>query len=168
MAQEDEYVVVGRVAGLYGVRGWIRVESFTQPPENILGYAPWYLEIQGGWVPSEPADGKAHGKGMVARLAGCDDRDAAARLVGAAIAVRRGQLPEPGEGEYYWSDLIGLRVVNRQGVEFGRVASLMETGANDVLVVEGERERLIPVTAEALVGVDLEAGLITVDWDPDF
>jgi 16S rRNA processing protein RimM len=168
MAQ-GEFIEVGRISGLYGVRGWVKVYSHTEPRDNILEYSPWYLKIQGKWLPVEPVEGRLHGKGVVVRLDGCTDRDAAARLVGTDIAVHRDQLPETEEGEYYWNDLIGLRVVNTGGVELGQVDNLLETGANDVLVVKGDRERLIPYTpGEAVVKVDLEAGLLTVEWDPDF
>ena len=168
MAQE-EYVVMGRIAGLYGVRGWVKVLSETEPRDNILGYSPWYLKLSGKWVQMEPAEGRIHGKGLVTRIDGYTDRDAAVHLVGAEIAVHRDQLPAAGKGEYYWSDLIGLKVVNAAGVELGQVDHLLETGANDVLVVKGERERLIPYTpGQAVVKVDLEAALLTVEWDADF
>jgi len=165
----SELVTLGRISGLYGVRGWVRVFSHTDPREGIVRYSPWYLRLGGEWRPVRVAEGRRHGKGVVARLEGCDDRDQAARLMGAEIAVRREQLPPLPPGEYYWTDLEGLRVVTREGVELGTVARLMETGANDVLVVRGERERLIPYLPERVVlEVDLEGGLIRVDWDPDF
>ena len=151
------------------MRGWVRVYSYTRPRENILGYSPWYLKGAGDWRPRELAAGRRHGKGVVARLAGCDDRDQALQLVGAEIAIRREQLPEPEAGEYYWRDLQGLRVVNRDGEMLGVVDHLIETGANDVLVVSGERERLIPfVMGQVILEVDLDAGLMRVDWDRDF
>lgn len=169
MTQEDEYIEVGRISGLYGVRGWVRLYSYTEPRDNILSYAKWYLRRQDRWVAVTLADGRGQGKSVVAHIKGYDDRDAAASLVGTTIAILRNQLPATAEGEYYWSDLIGLRVVNLQGVELGTVADLMETGANDVLVVEGERERLIPYTpGEAVQSVDLAGRLLTVDWDADF
>jgi len=160
---------VGRISGVYGVRGWVRIYSYTRPRENILGYSPWYLKGAGGWQPRPLAEGRRHGKGVVARLAGCDDRDQASRLIGTEIAIRREQLPEPEPGQYYWNDLLGLRVVNRAGETLGVVDHLIETGANDVLVVEGERERLIPfVMDRVILSVDLDAGEIRVDWDADF
>jgi 16S rRNA processing protein RimM len=169
MTQEDEYIEMGRISGLYGVRGWVRLYSYTEPRENILSYDTWYLRRQGRWEPVAPLDGRMQGKGVVAHLKGFDDRDLAATLVGSTIAIKRSQLPEPAPGEYYWSDLIGLRVVNLQGVDFGTVVDLMETGANDVLVVQGERERLIPYTpGEAVQSVDLPGRLLTVDWDAEF
>lgn len=166
----DEYIVVGRIAGLYGVRGWVKVFSHTQPRENILTYATWYLKKQGAWEASELETGRVHGKGVVAKLRGCDDRDAATALMGCDIAILREQLPQAAPGEYYWADLEGLRVRNLQGVDLGIVDHLLATGANDVLVVRQDRtERLIPfVQGQFVTNIDLEAGEMTVDWDADF
>lgn len=165
----DEPIVVGQVRGLYGVRGWVRVFSDTEPRDNILEYSPWLLKLQGHWVSKRVLDGRRHGKGVVARLEGCDDRDEAARLLNADIAVTRDQLPDAGPDEYYWTDLVGLQVVTVEGVELGRVDHLFETGANDVLVVKNDRERLLPFVQEQVIKeIDLESGVIKVDWDPDF
>ncbi|WJW74777.1 ribosome maturation factor RimM [Thiohalobacter sp. IOR34] len=165
----DQFIIVGRISGLYGVRGWVRVYSHTEPRENIVDYRPWYLQGAEGWQPCEVVEGRRHGKGVVARLAGYDDRTAAAALLGRDIAIRRDQLPETAEDEYYWTDLEGLEVVTTEGVELGRVDHLFATGANDVLVVRGERERLIPfVQGQVIRSIDLAAGRIEVDWDPDF
>ena len=115
------------------------------------------------------AEFRPHGKGLAARLVGLDDRDEAAALMGADIAVWRDELGEPEPGQYYWADLVGLEVRHAEGQSFGKVEGLMATGANDVLVVKGERERLIPfIQGQVIKGVDLGAGIITVDWDPDF
>jgi 16S rRNA processing protein RimM len=165
----EKLVELGRITGLFGVRGWVKVFSGTQPRDDILGYPTWYLLLKDRWVPAVPEEGRSHGKGIVAKIKGFDDRDQAMELLEAAIAVPRSQLPEAGEGEYYWTDLIGLAVVTTEGVDLGRVAELFETGANDVIVVAGERERLIPFLQGSVVtDIDLEAGRLTVDWDPDF
>jgi len=162
-------IAVGRISGLYGVRGWVRVYSYTEPREAIVGYSPWWVRVAGHWQEMQVAGGRRHGKGVIARLDGCTDRDEAAALVGSDIAIRRSQLPETVAGEYYWADLIGMAVVTLDGRELGVVKSLMETGANDVLVVEGERERLIPyLHPDVVTDVDLETGRIRVDWDPEF
>lgn len=158
-------ISVGQVVGLFGVDGWVKVYSHTRPPAAILGYRPWRVEVAGVWRRLDVAEGRLQGKGIVARLAGYEDRDAAAALVGAQIAILASQLPAAGEREYYWAELEGLRVVNLAGQELGRVSHLFETGANDVLVVRGERERLIPFGREVIQRVDLEAGVISVDWD---
>ncbi len=162
-------VLVGRVSGLFGVGGYVKVYSYTDPPENILRYRPWLLKLGSEWRSTELEQGRRHGKGLVAKLQGCDDRDGAARLVGADIAIARGQLDALAPGEYYWADLIGLRVRHTDGSDLGVVEQLLETGANDVLVVRGERERLIPfLPGPVVTAVDLEQGELTVDWDPDF
>ena len=171
MANEQDLVVLGRISGLYGVRGWVKVFSHTEPRERIVQYSPWQVRLggpSGEWRSMVVAEGRRHGKGVIVRLEGIDDRDVAARLMEAEIAIHRDQLPELEPGDYYWTDLQGLEVVNREGVTLGRVDHLFETGANDVLVVLGERERLIPYTDDTVLGVDLEAGRIEVDWDPEF
>jgi 16S rRNA processing protein RimM len=127
------------------------------------------LTLAGSEFEVAAAQGHEQGKGMVAKLPGCDDRDAAAKLVGATIRVPRSALPKAKRGEYYWTDLEGLDVVTVEGVDLGKVSHLFATGANDVLVVHGERERLIPfVTGQFVKEVDLKSGRITVDWDPEF
>jgi 16S rRNA processing protein RimM len=165
----DRLIIMGRVTGLFGVRGWVKVHSFTDPLENIVGYSPWLVHYLGEWHPMEVQDGRRHGRAIIAHLAGVDDRDRAASLMGCDIAVRRSQLPPPKAGEYYWVDLEGLRVETTNGVDLGRVDHLLETGANDVLVVQGDRERLIPfVEPDVVTSVDFDGGLIRVAWDPDF
>lgn len=166
----DRFVTLGRISGPHGVRGWLRVYSETEPPENILTYSPWYLGRAGVWRSYELAQGRPHGKGVVAKLQGCDDRDTAAALTELEIAVKRSQLADDlAPGEYYWTDLEGLEVVTAEGVTLGRIHHLLATGANDVLVVHGDRERLIPYLPEQVVlEVDLAAGRMRVDWDPDF
>jgi len=166
---DDDFVVVGKITGVFGVRGGLKVYSYTEPHANILNYSPWYLATGGAWVKREVRNGHAKGKGVVAFLTDCTDRDAAAALVHTEISVRQSQLPPAEAGEYYWSDLIGLRVVTVNSVALGRVTQLFETGANDVLVVQGERERLIPYLPEQVVReVSVVRGEIVVDWDPDF
>ncbi len=167
-SEQDERIVVGRIAGLFGVRGWVRIFSHTQPLDNILGYSPWQLLRDGSWVQVKPLEGRIQGKGIVARLDGCDDRDAAAALVGCDIAINRSQLQPLAADEIYWADLIGLKVVTLDGVELGVVDHLLETGANDVVVVQGERERLLPYIGSVVREVDLAGGVMRVDWDPDF
>ncbi|MGB5261838.1 MAG: ribosome maturation factor RimM [Gammaproteobacteria bacterium] len=160
---------MGRIAAPFGVQGWVHVTAFTEAPENLLEYLPWYLGRQGEWREARPLEGKLHGKGLVVRLEGCADRDAAAAMSGTDIAVYRKQLPDTQDDEYYWNDLIGLQVVTTDGRALGQVDHLLETGANDVLVVRGDRERLVPfVQGEVIRSIDLHKGEIRVDWDPDF
>lgn len=164
----ERLVIIGRIGGLYGVRGWLRVYSHTEPRGRILDYGPWLVQGEDGEV-VEIEEGREHGKGIVVKLKGYDDRDAAARLIGRDVAVRRRRLGTPAPGEYYWTDLEGLRVVTLEGRDLGLVDHLFGTGANDVVVVRGDRERLIPFVQEQVIRrVDLEAGVMEVDWDPDF
>lgn len=167
------YITVGKIGAPYGVRGWVKVHSFTELMENLLDYEPWYLGKESGssqnWIEAPLEEAKIHGKGIIAKFKGCEDRDAATRLRGRDIAIRRDQLPEPVAGEYYWIDLEGLEVRTLDGVTLGVVDHMLATGANDVMAVIGERERLIPYVMGHIVHeVDIEAGIITVDWDPEF
>ena len=177
--QEQLWVPVGKLNGLFGVKGWVKIFSNTQPKENILTYSPWYLKRNGQWQEFELLSGKSHGKGVIAQLAGCTDRDIATDLIGSEIAIKREQLAKPASGEYYWNDLIGLLVKNLDGIELGKITSMLETGANDVIVVLSEdgqkdskgkkRERLIPfITEEVVQEVNLEQGFMTVNWDAEF
>jgi 16S rRNA processing protein RimM len=161
-------VVLGRISGVFGVQGWVKVYSYTEPRDAVLNYRRWLLSTKDGWREAQVAEGQRHGKTVIVRLDGVDDRDEAANLVGTEIGVSRDELPEAEEGRFYWSDLEGLRVVHRDGTELGRVDYLLETGANDVLVVKGEQERLIPfVMDKVILGVDLARGEIEVDWEWD-
>jgi 16S rRNA processing protein RimM len=161
-------VILGRIAGVFGVRGWVKVFSHTEPREGILKYQNWLLKRGNGWQAVKVEDGKPHGKSVIAKLADVDDRETAAELLDAEIAVPREDLPQTGDGEFYWSDLEGLQVVHRDGRLLGKVAYLMATGANDVLVVDGDGECLIPfVMGEVILDVDLGKGRISVDWDWD-
>jgi 16S rRNA processing protein RimM len=168
--ETKDYIVVGRINGLHGVRGWVKVFSHTQPRENILSYRTWHLLRDGQWIATELLNGRQQGKGIVAHLKGCDDRDQAAALMETEIAIRREQLPEAAPGEYYWADLQGLKVINTEGIELGVVDHLLETGANDVLIVrDGDTERLIPyVFGQFVLDVALDQGVMRVDWDPEF
>ena len=159
-------VALGRISGLFGVQGWVKVYSYTEPREAVLNYDRWLLCGKVGWQEATVAEGQRHGKTIIARIDGYVDRDQAADLVGTEIGVARDALPETDANEYYWSDLEGLRVVHRDGSELGKVAYLIETGANDVMVVAGEQERLIPFVMDKVVlGVDLDNGEIEVDWE---
>lgn len=176
MLADSDALVVGRIVGVHGIRGWVKVHSYTDPLENIFEYQPWYLKGERGWEPVDVTGSRPQGKGLVAQLAGENDRNRATeRFVGREIAVPRASLPDLEDGEYYWRDLIGLRVRTEAGQDLGKVASLLETGANDVLVVRADRdsldtkERLIPwVPGQYVSSVDLAAGYLVVDWDPDF
>jgi 16S rRNA processing protein RimM len=162
-------ILVGRISGLFGVKGWIKAFSYTEPRANIVRYSPWHLLCAGGERVIEVASGRCHGEAVVAKLQDVDDRDAAALLVGADIEVGYQQLERLPIGEYYWAQLLGLEVIDVQGRALGVVDHLLRTGANDVLVVEGDRQRLIPFVQGAIVkDIDLAAGVMRVDWAPDY
>ena len=161
-------VILGRVSGLFGVRGWVRVFSYTDPREGILDYRQWWLSQENGWRGVAVREGKRHGKSVIASLDGVDEPDQARGLVGREIAVPRAALPAIEDGRYYWRDLEGMTVRNRDGTELGTVAYVLETGANDVLVVSGDSERLVPFVADKVIlDVDLEKRVISVDWEWD-
>ncbi|WP_024299969.1 ribosome maturation factor RimM [Methylomicrobium lacus] len=167
--EHDNTVDVGKISGVFGIKGWVKIFSYTSPKENILNYSPWLLIKKGETKTVEIVSGHLQGGGIVAQIKGVDDRSQAEALVGWEIFIRREQLPATSEGEYYWSDLIGLEVVTTDGVVLGVVDNLLETGANDVLIVKGERERAVPfIKGQVIVKVDREGGCIVVDWDPEF
>jgi len=170
MTDQTRRILMGRIHGAFGVRGELKLESFSDPPEAVFRYLPLTLRTaQGVERELEGAQGRSTAKGIVMRLPGVEDRDAAEALRGAEIFAPRSALPPPAPGEYYWVDLEGLRVVNTTGADFGVVSHLFSTGANDVLVARGERERMIPfLVPDYIVSVDFDAGCVTVDWDADF
>jgi 16S rRNA processing protein RimM len=169
--EEREIVPLGHISGVHGVSGWLKIFSLTDPREAIFEYQPWLVGEHLETVHIK--QGKRHGKHLIAMLENIKDREQAESLVNQQIAVFRDQLPKLGEEEYYWADLVGLAVQLEDGTSLGTIQSMLATGANDVMVVQGElqseRERLIPfVTGQYVKSVDLDVKLIVVDWDPDF
>ncbi len=177
---KSSLVTVGEVTSVYGVKGWVKIRSFTAPSDNIFSYSPWLLKTQHGVKEIEIDEYRLQGKGIVAHIVGVDDRELAQTYCQLQIAVRRDQLPALESNEFYWHQLIGLSVktVFQGGdQQLGKVVRLLETGANDVLVVKGDpaagdidaKERLIPYVPEQFVlSIDLEQNVMTVDWDPEF
>lgn len=161
-------VVMGRVVAPFGVLGWIKVHSYAATREGLLEYPVWWLGSGEHWREARLAQGSVHGKSLIARLEGYNDRTGAAGLQGQLIAVPRRSLPSADKNEFYWVDLIGLTVVNLQGEELGTVSGVLETGANSVLEVRGTRERLIPFIGQVIQEVDLNARLVRVDWGLDY
>jgi 16S rRNA processing protein RimM len=150
VSAERKWVILGRVSGVFGVKGWLKVQSYTEPRDNIVGFGAWTLRLQGVDHDFEVEDGHSHAGSVVAKLQGIDDRDRA-----------RGQL--------YWADLEGLEVRTTTGIVLGKVDHLLATGGNDVLVLDSVPQRLIPFVVDAVVKeVDLEMGFIVVDWSPDY
>jgi len=165
----EQFITLGTINGVYGVKGWVKVYSFTSPIENILNYKTWQLSKKNQNKAVRLEGGKKHGKGIIAKLEGYDDRDEVAALLKSEIRIARDLLPELPEGEYYWSDLQGLQVSNMANVDFGKVDHLFETGANDVMVVKGDQERLIPfVQGMYIKDIDLRQKTMKVDWPEDF
>lgn len=167
-APADRWVVLGRIGGTFGVQGWVRIASYTDPPENILDYGRWYLGRAGQRHPVEVEDARMTGKGVQAKLAGIDTPEAARVHVGVEIAVRRSELPPTAPGEYYWSDLEGLEALTPGGESLGRVDHFRTTPAGDVAVIRGAREHWIPFVKDRIVKVDLDAGSIVFDWGVDW
>jgi 16S rRNA processing protein RimM len=167
--RDEEEVTLGYISGVHGLKGWVKVYSFTDPREAILDYQPWRLGATGGASREVRIDrGQPHGKTLIAVLPGVDTVEQGRALVGQEIRIPRSALPDSGSDSWYWSDLIGLSVVTEEGVSLGTVKQMIETGANDVMVLAGDRERLVPFVNEQVVkSVDLEAREIRVDWHPD-
>ncbi|MBS3803117.1 MAG: ribosome maturation factor RimM [Oleiphilaceae bacterium] len=175
MTRRSQETVVGRITAVFGIKGWLKVYSYTDPLDGILGYRNWTAVFEGKRVPLKLEEGRRHGPGIVVKLKGIDDRNIAMTYCGADIVVPTTDLPALPEGEFYWHQLEGLRVETLDGQELGSVSHLIETGSNDVLVVQStetsidQRERLIPYLPEDAVSrVDLAEGLLLVDWDPEY
>ena len=170
MSDNERRILLGRIVGAFGIRGQIKIESWTEPRDAIFRYQPWILrDALGNERQFDGARGKESGKHLVANFPEVTDRDVVEAMRGTDIYVLRSALPPPKAGEFYWIDLEGFRVVNVDGVDFGTVSHLFSTGANDVLFVRGDRERMVPfVEPDFVKSIDFEGGLITVDWDPDF
>ena len=166
---KQQHINVGRISSVFGIKGWVKVFSFTDARENILNYSPWLLKKDSETRVVNVIDGNLQGKAVVAQLDGVSDRDQAASLMGWDIFITPDQLPKAAKNEYYWSDLVGLAVETILGIQLGIVDGLLETGANDVVIVKGERERAIPfLQGKTIINIDLDVGKMIVDWDPDF
>lgn len=171
-----DLVVLGKFGAVYGINGWLKVNSYTDIPEGIFDYTPWQIQVQGNWRQVQVSGKKRHGNGLIVKLADVSDRDQAQLYVNADIAVERSALPQLAEGDYYWRDLMGMAVVNEAGYHLGEVVDMMETGSNDVLVVKanktdafGKTERLLPFLTDSVIKeVNNAERRILVDWDPDF
>jgi 16S rRNA processing protein RimM len=170
----DDYLVIGKIFSVHGVRGEVKVYSFTDPIDNLLDYPSWTLRRNGEVRQVELASGRLQNKVLVAKLKGLNDREEARLLAGFEICVLRSLLPDLTDGEYYWYQLEGLKVIDQLGQSLGTVHHLLETGANDVMVVKActgsldDRERLLPYTEQCVLAVDLAAGEMRVEWDADF
>jgi 16S rRNA processing protein RimM len=170
MSSSETFVPVGKISGAFGVKGWVKVYSYTEPRANILQYSPIYMSRHGEWVEVKVQGGHMQGKGVVMGLANITDRDQVLALMGSELAIKKSQLKPADEDEFYWTDLMGLEVVNLKGDVLGQVDHMMETGANDVLVVKGKGQKvLIPFVLDHVIKqVDLETKHIQVDWEADY
>ena len=176
MKAVEKEVTIGKVGAVYGIKGWLKIHSFTDDQEAILDYFPWSLKLGNKVQSVEITDWRRHNNGLIVKVAGIDDRDLAQSLVGSEIFVYEEALPKLPEGEFYWRDLMGMKVVTNKGYDLGCVSDIMETGANDVLVVKanrndgfGKKERLIPyLDGRVVESVSIENKQICVDWDPGF
>ena len=165
----DDVVVMARVAGAFGIKGWLKLHTFTRSPDSLDAYASWLLRGDKGWEEFELEDFAVNVKGVVAKLKGCDDRTAAENLAKREIGIPRDALEAAGAGEVFWFDLIGCDVVNTAGEKFGKIETLLETGAHDVLVVKlGTEEILIPYVDDVILKVDRETKLVTVNWSGEY
>jgi 16S rRNA processing protein RimM len=159
---------MGRVVAPYGILGWLKIHPDTQELDGLLGYKTWWIGKDDDWRELRVESAKIHNDVLVVKLQGLDDRDAAFACKGKLVAVPMASLPKLKKNEYYWSDLIGLAVKNQQHVDFGVITDVFATGANDVIVVQGKIERLIPFTAQTVLEVSIENQTMLVDWDETF
>jgi len=173
---QNDILVVGKLGASYGIRGWLKVFSYTEVPENIFDYKPWLLKIDGQWIEYKLEDWKRHNQGYVCKLSTMEDRTQAQAYTNSEIGVHATEFPQLDSDEFYWKDMFGMQVITTKGYDLGVVEDIMETGSNDVLVVKanpkdafGKKERLVPFLREQVVThVDLTARQIEVDWDPGF
>ena len=164
----DRMVVLGKIGGAFGVQGWVRISSYTDPPENILDYDDWQVSRAGRWQTVKVEAARVTGKGVLVKLAGIETPEDARLQTGADIAVPRRALPAAAPGEYYWSDLEGLEALTPAGELLGRVDHFRTTPGGDVVVIRGDREHWIPFVKDRIVKVDLDAGRIVFDWGLDW
>lgn len=168
---------MGRISAPFGIKGWVRIQPFTETTGGLTQYPAWWLDDGTGWKEYAVEQSQAQGADLIAKLAGIDDRDFAAGFKGRRVAIPREAFPPAETGEFYWADLVGLSVRNTEGLGYGVVTAMLETGANDVMVVQQsavdgdggkQQERLIPFIAEVVKRVDVAAGVIEVQWGEDY
>lgn len=174
MGQASETLIVGKIGAPYGVKGWVKINSYTEQLTSIFDYLPWFLGEDG--QKCEVDQWRMHNKGIVAKLVGVDSRDDAERIKNLDIAIKAEMLPQLADDEFYWRDLVGMQVVTEAGYDLGVVKELFETGANDVLLVKanandafGQKERMLPYVPDQVIKhIDKATNTIKVDWDPGF
>ena len=165
---DEKKLLVGKINGFFGVQGWVKIFSYTEPRKNIFEYQPWYFIDDGTYKTIEMTMGREQSKTIVAHVKGVDNRDQAGQLIGKSLYVDKDQLPELDDNEHYWHELVGFRVINKNGIDLGVVDYLVDTSSNDVLVTKGDKEHWIPYIEPYLVSVDKQNRVISVDWDENF
>ena len=164
----DIPIIVGRFGRSFGILGWIKVISFTTPSENILQFKPWLIQKNNLWEEICIENSKKHADNIIVKLPNCSSPEEVSRFTNIKIGIWQKQLPKLKKGDYYWADLIGLEVINKESINLGVVQDIMATGSNDVLVVIGKSRRLVPYTSNVILDVNLVNKIIQVDWDEDF
>ena len=165
---DEKKLLVGKINGFFGVQGWVKIFSYTEPRKNILEYQPWYFIDDGAYKAIEMTTGREQSKTIVAHVKGIDNRDQAGQLIGKSLYIDKDQLPQLDDNEHYWHELVGFRVINKDGIDLGVVDYLVDTGSNNVLVIKGNKEHWIPYIEPYLVSIDKQNRVINVDWDENF
>lgn len=161
----DQYLLAGKIGAVHGLKGWLKVHSFTNPSENILQYRPWFIESLDGYQPLISDNHRWQAQVLVVHFKGLDSRETTGHLTNKSLYIKKAQLPLLKKGEYYWEELVGLRVSNLEGVDLGMVTSLLATGANDVLYIEGKETHCVPYLPKQVIKqVDLLEKTMLVDW----
>ncbi|MDG2396017.1 ribosome maturation factor RimM [Candidatus Thioglobus sp.] len=165
---DNKRLLIGQINGLFGVQGWVKVFSYAHPRKNILTYKPWHVKIDNEWTTIDVLNGRVQAKTIVANIKGVNDREQAREYIGLDVYIETSQLPKLAKGQYYWNQLIGLKVINTNDVILGEVSSMVATGSNDVMVVKGKKEHWVPYIEPFLIKVNIDSQEIHVDWDENF
>jgi 16S rRNA processing protein RimM len=165
---DNKRLLIGQINGLFGVQGWVKLFSYSNPRKNILSYQPWHIQIDGEWHTLEIVKGRVQGKTIVAQLKGVNDREVARGYIGTEIYIEKSQLPKLSKGEYYWDELAGLEVRNKEGVILGKISYMVDTGSNNVMVINGDKEHWVPYIEPFLISIDMDSRQVLVDWDENF
>lgn len=169
MTDVNDWVIIGQFGKVHGIKGFITLHSYTEPRDNILAYKPWFMLLNHLWQPLPITQLEVNNKHILVKVEGFSEREQASTLTHVQIGIRKTQLPSLPSGDFYWHDLIDMQVHNQEGIDLGRVKEILATGANDVLIVEGERRYLIPYLLDLyIIKIDSEQRTILVDWDADF
>ena len=165
---DEKKLLVGKINGFFGLQGWVKIFSYTEPRKNILNYQPWYCINEGVYEKIEITNGREQSKTIVAHIKGIDNRDQSLKLIGKDLFIDKEKLPKLADGKHYWYELVGFNVINQDKIKLGVVDYLVDTGSNNVLVTKGKKEYWIPYVEPFLVSINQENREIIVDWDEDF